>query len=75
MKACWCSLAGTNACKNCPNSFSYEPFIDYQNFNHRWLLTWPFPCEHCYCQKSATVNGVKHKKCCKCGSEKSTRES
>lgn len=26
MQACWCSLAGTRACENCPNNYNYSEY-------------------------------------------------
>lgn len=49
MRICWCSLAGTEACKHCKEmliwtdiskegSIDYKDFTDYKSFKDTWEI-------------------------------------
>ncbi|OQA43422.1 MAG: hypothetical protein BWY48_00489 [Parcubacteria group bacterium ADurb.Bin305] len=73
MLICCCSLAGTQACRNCPNYIREfgipEPNVVTKTPLTSYIWSEQGHCKHCYCQEK-NIDGKTHLVCCMCGHRK-----
>jgi hypothetical protein len=76
MLVCCCSLAGTSACKTCPNYIREYGYVSpnlpiIPNYTNPYYQPLPVEtgCHHCFC-KETKVNEQEHLECCMCGHRK-----